>query len=71
MQVACDRAQGLLQIRNAGGHTVVQDEESSVVWGMPGAAYRLGAAVKMLPLEQIAPGIVRSAGRRSQAAAPP
>jgi len=61
--MGADGAQGLLQIRNAGGHTLVQDEGSSVVWGMPGAAYRLGAAAKVLPLEQIAQELVRSSSR--------
>jgi len=61
--MGADGARGLLQIRNAGGHTIVQDEDSSVVWGMPGAAYRLGAAAKVLSLEQIAQEIVRAAGR--------
>jgi two-component system, chemotaxis family, protein-glutamate methylesterase/glutaminase len=32
----------------------VQDEASSVVWGMPGAAWKLGAAAEMLPLDHIA-----------------
>jgi two-component system chemotaxis response regulator CheB len=32
----------------------VQDEATSVVWGMPGAAYKLGAAEEMVPLERIA-----------------
>jgi two-component system chemotaxis response regulator CheB len=68
--MGADGARGLLQIRNAGGHTVIQDEESSVVWGMPGAAFRLGAAAKVLPLEQIPQEIVRSAGRSSKVDSP-
>ena len=32
---------------------MVQDEASSVVWGMPGAAYTLGAAQQVLPLQEI------------------
>ncbi len=48
-----DGAAGLLAIRNAGGATLAQDEESSVVYGMPMAARDLGAAQSILPLEQI------------------
>ena len=48
-----DGASGLLAIRNAGGATLAQDEESSVVYGMPMAARDLGAAQSILPLEQI------------------
>lgn len=54
-----DGAHGLLAIKRAGGTTVVQDEDSSVVWGMPGAAVRLGAAMSVLPLDRIADQITR------------
>jgi two-component system chemotaxis response regulator CheB len=49
-----DGARGLLELKQAGAATVVQDEHSSVVWGMPGAAWKLGAAAEMLPLDHIA-----------------
>jgi two-component system chemotaxis response regulator CheB len=49
-----DGARGLLELRQAGAATLVQDENSSVVWGMPGAAWKLGAASEMLPLDHIA-----------------
>jgi two-component system chemotaxis response regulator CheB len=49
-----DGARGLLQMREAGAQTLVQDEASSVVWGMPGAAFKLGAAEETVPLEKIA-----------------
>jgi two-component system chemotaxis response regulator CheB len=49
-----DGARGLLEMRESGAPTVVQDEASSVVWGMPGAAWKLGAADEKLPLEDIA-----------------
>jgi two-component system, chemotaxis family, response regulator WspF len=48
-----DGAEGLARLRGAGWHTIAQDETSSVVWGMPGAAHRLGAAVETLPLDRI------------------
>jgi two-component system, chemotaxis family, protein-glutamate methylesterase/glutaminase len=49
-----DGARGLLELRESGAPTLVQDEATSVVWGMPGAAWKLGAADEKLPLEQIA-----------------
>lgn len=49
-----DGANGLLEMRDHGAPTLVQDEASSVVWGMPGAAWKLGAADEQLPIGQIA-----------------
>jgi two-component system chemotaxis response regulator CheB len=49
-----DGARGLKAMREAGAPTIAQDEKTSVVWGMPGAAVRLGAAAEVLPLERIA-----------------
>jgi two-component system chemotaxis response regulator CheB len=49
-----DGARGMLALRDAGAYTLAQDEASSVVWGMPGSAVKLGAAIDVLPLEQIA-----------------
>jgi two-component system chemotaxis response regulator CheB len=48
-----DGAKGLLAMKEAGAHTIVQDEASSVVWGMPGEAYKVGAACVVLPLKKI------------------
>jgi two-component system response regulator WspF len=56
-----DGAEGLLALRRAGWQTIAQDEASSVVYGMPKAAAALGAAVDVLPLDQIAAAIVRFA----------
>jgi two-component system chemotaxis response regulator CheB len=53
-----DGARGLLEMRNAGAATLVQDEASSVVWGMPGSAVKLGAAGEIVPLEQIAARLI-------------
>jgi len=50
-----DGASGLLAIRQAGGFTVAQDEETSVIYGMPREAARLGAATRILPLGEIGP----------------
>jgi two-component system chemotaxis response regulator CheB len=48
-----DGALGLRLIREAGGRTFVQDEESSVVFGMPKEAIRIGAAEKIVPLNTV------------------
>ncbi|MBA3868138.1 MAG: chemotaxis-specific protein-glutamate methyltransferase CheB [Anaerolineae bacterium] len=50
-----DGAHGLQAMRRAGAITIAQDEASSVVFGMPGEAIRLGAAHHVLPLSKIAP----------------
>ncbi len=55
-----DGAEGLLAIRQAGGHTYAQDEATSVVFGMPQVAMSLGAAKKMLPLEQIPNALINA-----------
>jgi two-component system chemotaxis response regulator CheB len=54
-----DGLRGCEQIREAGGHVLVQDEASSVVWGMPGAVAQAGLAEKILPLNQLAAEINR------------
>ncbi|MEL7367472.1 MAG: chemotaxis response regulator protein-glutamate methylesterase [Myxococcota bacterium] len=48
-----DGAQGLLKMKNAGAATIAQDEASSVVWGMPKEAGKLGAAREVLSLPHI------------------
>ena len=48
-----DGAKGLLDLKNAGARTFVQDEASCVVFGMPNAANKLGAADKMVSLLDI------------------
>ncbi|MGA2393824.1 MAG: chemotaxis protein CheB [Candidatus Lustribacter sp.] len=49
-----DGAAGLLDLQRAGGVTAAQNEESSVVFGMPGEAVRLGAAMHVLAPDEIA-----------------
>ncbi len=48
-----DGASGLKELHEAGAHTIAQDEASSVVFGMPKEAIKLGAADKILPLGDI------------------
>ncbi len=64
-----DGAAGLLAIRRATGHTVAQDEESSVVFGMPRAAILRGAVEQVLPLERI-PDAITAAARPVELALP-
>ena len=59
-----DGADGLLALRQAGWHTLAQDEATSVIFGMPGAAARIGAAVEILSLAEIAPAILREVSER-------
>jgi two-component system chemotaxis response regulator CheB len=58
-----DGARGLLQMREAGADTIAQDEATSVVYGMPKEAVKLGAAKRSAPLEAMA-GLIVDYGRR-------
>ena len=66
--MGADGAAGLLAMRKAGARTLIQDEASSVVWGMPGECAKLNAAEEQLPLNQIASGLLRLASARRRAA---
>ncbi|HOX91362.1 MAG TPA: chemotaxis-specific protein-glutamate methyltransferase CheB [Spirochaetales bacterium] len=61
-----DGAQGCASIRSMGGYTVVQDEESSLIFGMPKAAIERGAASVVLPLGKIAPFLAAVAEKRHE-----
>lgn len=54
-----DGADGLKKIREAGGYTIGQDERSSIVYGMPMAAYVIGGVMIQLPLYRIADELTR------------
>jgi two-component system, chemotaxis family, protein-glutamate methylesterase/glutaminase len=54
-----DGAKGLLEMKEAGARTIAQDEKSCVVFGMPNEAIKLGAADRVLPLDQIAHQIIK------------
>ncbi len=56
-----DGLRGCELIAEAGGQVIVQDEQSSVVWGMPGFVARAGLADRVLPLNMIAPELARRA----------
>lgn len=53
-----DGAQGLLEMRKAGAYTIGQDQATCAVYGMPMAAYALGAVSKQLPLDAIPKAIL-------------
>jgi two-component system chemotaxis response regulator CheB len=59
--MGADGARGLLHMRQAGARTIAQDEKSSIVFGMPMEAIKCGAAESVLPLEQVAPALMRLA----------
>lgn len=54
-----DGANGLLKMRQSGAHTIGQDKESCVVYGMPMVAFQLGGVVRQLPLDKISDEIIR------------
>jgi two-component system chemotaxis response regulator CheB len=54
-----DGARGLVALREAGGFAITEDESTAVVYGMPGAAARLGGSDLSLPLDLIAPRLLR------------
>jgi two-component system chemotaxis response regulator CheB len=57
-----DGALGLLDMKQAGAVTAAQDEATSVVWGMPAEAVKLGAASQVLPLGAMPAWIARQSG---------
>jgi two-component system chemotaxis response regulator CheB len=65
--MGADGTRGSADIVAAGGAIIAQDEATSVVWGMPGSAAAAGLCSAILPIEQIAPKLVRlfTAGDRA------
>ncbi len=61
--MGADGAFGLLDLRNAGGYTIAQDEATSVVYGMPKAAFECGAVNRVAPLD-IIPELIQNATLR-------
>ena len=57
--MGADGREGARAIRNAGGQVIAQDQDTSVVWGMPGAVAEAGLADAILPLKEIGPDIAR------------
>ena len=63
-----DGVRGCEGVRQAGGRVIVQDEATSVVWGMPGAVARAGLADRVLPLDELPWEIVALSRRYRNAA---
>jgi two-component system chemotaxis response regulator CheB len=57
-----DGLKGAERIRAAGGRILVQDQASSVVWGMPGAVAQAGLANDVVPLEKVAETLINAVG---------
>lgn len=53
-----DGAEGLLTLKNKGVYTIAQDETTCAVYGMPKAAAQIGAAQQILPIDDIASGLI-------------
>ena len=64
-----DGARGLKEMHEAGAPTIAQDEATSVVWGMPGAAVKIGGVGEILPLGKVAEAIMRLADGAGDTAA--
>ncbi len=60
--MGADGAKGMQEMHAAGAATIVQDESSSVVWGMPGEACKLGCVDHVMALDEIAGKIMALAG---------
>jgi len=56
-----DGAKGLLNLKSNGSMTIIQDQKSSLVWGMPGKAYQFNAHIKQTPLSKVATEILQYA----------
>jgi two-component system chemotaxis response regulator CheB len=56
-----DGAQGMKELHDTGAHTLAQDEASCVVFGMPKEAIALGCVDQILPLNQLAPAVIKQA----------
>ena len=59
--MGADGAAGTQKVKEMGGITIAQDEETSLIYGMPKAAFETGCVDKVLPLEQIPGELVRLA----------
>lgn len=60
-----DGAKGLLELKEAGAHTIAQDEATSIVFGMPKEAIKMGAADKVMGLDKMAGYLTSYFGQKS------
>ncbi len=54
-----DGAKGMLELKESGAYTIAQNQETSIVFGMPKAAIKIGAANEIMAVEDIAPYLIR------------
>ncbi len=59
--MGADGAKGMKEMHDCGASSIIQDEKTSVVWGMPGEAYKLGYADHMVPLDRVANKLIELA----------
>ncbi|WP_448379406.1 protein-glutamate methylesterase/protein-glutamine glutaminase [Fervidobacterium sp.] len=59
-----DGARAMVKIKQAGGYTIAESEETAIVFGMPAEAIRMGGADKVLPSYKVADEIIKVVGRR-------
>lgn len=59
--MGADGARGLLEMREAGAHTIAEDERTCIVFGMPKEAIRMGAACEVVPLHRVAKTMLETA----------
>lgn len=62
--MGADGANGMLRLKQAGAITYAQDQSTSVVWGMPQAAFNIGAVDEVLPLQNISQQMLKSAQKK-------
>lgn len=62
--MGADGAKGLLAMKEKGAHTIAQDEATSVVYGMPREAAKIGAASEIVPINSVANAIINSIKRK-------
>jgi two-component system chemotaxis response regulator CheB len=63
-----DGAKGMLEMKQAGASTIAQDERTSVVFGMPKEAIKLGGVDRVLPLQEISRAVIQMAGEQQDSA---
>ena len=64
-----DGAEGMLELRKSGAITLGQDEQSSLIYGMPRAAFECGAVMQQFPLDRMASAILDACEREVPRAA--
>jgi two-component system chemotaxis response regulator CheB len=67
--MGADGAEGMRAMKASGAHTIAEDESTCVVFGMPAAAIKLGAAIEVEPLPDIGRAVVGAMAGRAGAAA--